>query len=993
MVKFLLYRPIAVLATLLALVIFSIVAMLELPVSLLPDTEVPRLTIVVNYPNASPIQVEKNVLSAVREGLATMNGLEGMESIAYQESGTLELTFEHNTSMDLAYVAANEKIDRLTAGLPNGLERPLVIRTNASDIPVLRIQVVPKNTTDLLALSRLTQNILKKRIEQLEGVSLVDINGMKSGTISVVPEYDKLFSLGINEQDILQIIQENNRELGGISIRDGQYRYLVKLKNLLDDWKSVASIPIRLEEGTIIRLQEIAKISSSVKKNSGFHTYHGQEALVIAVHKQDQARMNELVEEVRQLVEEFKKDYPEASFFITQDKSKLLTFSINNLLTSLVFGGFFAFLTLFFFMGNIRTPLIMGLSLPTSLILSLLVFLAFDLSINIISISGLALGLGMLIDNAIIVLDNITQKRKQGHSLTESCSQGVNEVMPALISSVLTTLAVFVPLIFLGGVSGTLFFDQAVSIAAILLVSLLVAFVLLPLLYRLFFKSQSTKEDSQIFNQTKKGYERIYEWTKRHRVFTLTLFTGLFMAGVYAGKSLDLEGLPPVEQSEKLVKIDWNEPVDAQENRRRVTHWLESVRAQISVSESDIGLHQFILNPEKGNLQQTQTYLTLQPEALAQSVIAPVISSYPRANIQIENAPNAFDQLFSSSKPYWQAKLRSINKETDVTNAAADQIIAAANEPGLYKGPEFDEETAISLSIDIPKLSFYGVRYEDLLDKLRLLFTDHLITEVKSFGSSIPIYLQTRETDIKQKLERSFISNDEGINYPFSSFISLTYSVTQKMLRADWSGPYQGISANSIRDADLLENRFRELAAENNILVGFDGAYYDNLKNSKELLLIFTISVLLLYFILVAQFESFLQPLIVIFTLPIGVAGSMLALWLSGSSLNIMSGIGIIIMLGIIVNDSILKIDTINRLISRQIPLQQAVRNAGALRLKPILMTSLTTILALAPILFTSGLGSELQQPLVYSVIGGLTFGTIASLFFIPLAYSFISRG
>lgn len=978
--------------TLLALMIFSIIALFKLPVSLLPDTEVPKLTVIVNYPNASPIQVEKNVLSVIREGLATLDGLKGMESIAYQESGTAELTFEYNTSMDLAYIAANEKMDRLFNHLPSEVERPLVTRTNSSDIPILRIQVIPGTDADLLETSRLSTNILKKRIEQLEGVSLVDINGIKSSIISITPDYNKLFTLGIQEKMILQAIRENNRELGGISIRDGQYRYLVKLKNLLDNRNSVANIPLKLADGTIIRLQEIASVKSSLKRSTGFHTYNGQDGIVIAVHKQSQARITELVDNVHSLVEELKKDYPGVSFFITQDKSQLLSYSINNLLSSLVFGGLFAFIILFLFMGNLKMPLIMGMSLPTSLLLSLLIFSAFGLSINIISISGLALGLGMLIDNAIIVLDNITQKRKQGYSLVESCSEGVNEVMPALISSVLTTLAVFVPLVFLGGISGTLFFDQAISIAAILLVSLLIAFVLLPLLYKILFQHTLTiKEDSRAFTLTRLGYERFYTWSGKNRAMTLSVFFLVLIAGIYIGRSLDLEGLPPVEQSEKLVEIDWNEPIDVSENKHRVMNWLETINKYISSSESDIGIHQFILSPGKGNIQQAKIFLTLRPSLPLHQITTPISSLYPKAKVKISNTPNAFDQLFSNDKPYWQAKLRSIDRDEKVSKVIADQLLDSITVKGFSMGQEFDEETALSLSIDLRKLSFYNVKYEQVLDKLNLVFTDQLITEIKSFGSSTPIYLQAPQTDIEQRLQRTFVANDQGTNYPIIDFTELNYSVTNKMIRSDWSGPYHGISTNTVKDASLLEAQFKDQVAKKNILVNFDGIYYDNLKNSQELILIFTISVLLLYFILVAQFESFLQPLVVILTLPIGLTGSLLTLWVSGSSINIMSGIGIIIMLGIIVNDSILKIDTINRLASRQIPIQEAIKQAGMLRLKPILMTSLTTILALVPILFTTGLGAGLQQPLVYSVIGGLAFGTIASLFFIPLAYSMVS--
>lgn len=502
MVRFLLNRPIAVTMSFLALMVFAAIAFRLLPISLLPPIDVPQIVVKVTYPNASPESIEQNVLRQIREGLITLNGLEEMESKAGSEIGTVRLTFDYGVKMELAYIDVNEKIDRLTNALPKDLPRPEVIRINTSDIPVARVQVVPKEGTDPIEVSLLAENVLKKRIEQLPGVSLVDINGKRERIISVQPDEDALAALGMTQQELIDAVKAGNAELPGISVKDGQFRYFLRLATRVDTPKDIESLPVRSKKGVIVPLGRVAKAQYETQEMLGYHLFGMNEGLVITVHKQANAKMNELIPELRKSLDLFRTDYPQVAFELTQDQSNLLNAAISNLQTSLLFGGLFAFGILFLFIKDFRIPLIMGVSLPTSLLISFLVFYFFNISINIISLSGLALGIGMLIDNAIIVLDNITRKRESGLPLLEACVQGANEVMGALISSVLTTLAVFVPLVFLSGIAGALFYDQAIAVTAILSVSLVVAFILLPLLYWMIYrveKGRSSRESQKLF--------------------------------------------------------------------------------------------------------------------------------------------------------------------------------------------------------------------------------------------------------------------------------------------------------------------------------------------------------------------------------------------------------------------------------------------------------------------------------------------------------------
>ncbi|UCS92435.1 efflux RND transporter permease subunit [Echinicola marina] len=1003
MVRFLLSRPIAVTMVFLALMVFSLIGFTKLPISLLPPIDVPQIVVKVNYPNASPEAIEQNVLSRIREGLITLNGLEDIESKAGSETGTLRLQFAYGTSMELAYIEVNEKIDRLTNGLPEELSRPQVIRINTNDIPMVRIQVIPKEGTDYAEVTKLAENVLKKRIEQLQGISLVDINGKQERVITVEPKKAVLAGLGMTEQNVINAIRSGNSEPAGISVKDGQYRYFLRLATRVDTPEDIAKLPVMGPEGNIVELAKVAHVQYRMGAPMGYHLYGQREGLVITVHKQAAAKMNELMEKVSESVELFKQDYPQVDFAISQDQSNLLNAGINNLQTSLLFGGIFAFGVLFIFMGNYRMPLIIGVSLPTSLVISFLVFYAFGISINVISLSGLALGLGMLIDNAIIVLDNITRKRQEGLPLFEACVRGGNEVMSALISSVLTTLAVFVPLVFLSGISGALFFDQAVSVAAILFVSLLVAFVLLPLLYRLFFANKDwhrEQEDSRFFKGVlalyKSGYKRLMAQRRLSLIILLALIPLFLMIGLVLPK----EGLPPIGKKDVLLELDWNEPIGVEQNRDRVKHIMATLGNNFEHAEADLGFRQFLLFDGENAVQQASIYIDFKDqsskERYTNQLEKTLRSQYPQASIHLMDAPNAFDQLFASNMPYYEMRWKELKHKQPVEAATMEPWLQELPVKKWKKGPGLQEEAAVVFRLDLEKLALYQIDITELRAQIEKRFGPYTIDEIKQFSEVTPINLLESNEDYSKILSNNDVRSKDGQSYALANFIQVSYEDHYKYVTADKTGIYQSVEITEDHP-ETMERELRNWGLERDLSVSFSGQYFKDRENLQQLMGILLVAVLLLYFILAAQFESFVQPLIVIFTLPLGIGGALLVLWLTGTSLNVMSAIGLVVMLGIMVNDAILKIDTINRLrvkyaekeghLSSVEILEKALYEAGAIRLKPILMTSITTILALLPVVFSAGLGADLQRPLVFSVIGGLTIGTLTALYFVPLCY------
>ena len=1001
MTRYLLQRPIAVFMVTLALAVFSVLALLQLPVSLLPALDVPALHISVRAPDYDAPAVDKNLLQPIRQRLLTLRGLEHLESTATSGSGSLSLRFAHGTRMDLVYVEVNERIDRLAGQWPAHLERPRVVRLSTADIPVARLQISSRPGSDPLALSELTEKVLRRRIEQLPGIATVQVTGTRHSEIAIVPDLDKMAAYRVSLTNLVNTVSQSNIEWGAVSVKDGQYRYHVKLATHYDTPARLLQLPLRTADGRALRLADIVQIEESLQQPAGLHLFNRQPGPAIIVRKQSQARMLAVMQQLRSTVAVLQQEFPQVDITLMRDQSQLLMAGIDNLRTALLFGGLFAIAVLFLFMSNVRLALIMAVSLPLSLLLSFLVFYLSGISINIISLSGLALGLGMLIDNAIIVLDNISAKVQDGLPLTEACVQGVAEVTAPLISSVLTTLAVFVPLVYLHGMAGALFYDQAVAVAAILGVSLLVSFALLPLLYYLLFRRHNPGEKpNRLFALVLTAYDRLFALAWRHKAATLLLIVGSSALIFWFTRTLPRQLLPPVEHREMVVQITWNEPLSLEENRQRITSLLQRCQAAVVHTESEIGQAD---NPEEARQSGRDhgaIYLKLQSasayDSLRTALQRYLAATYPLATVVIEPAPNAFDQLFAVNEPPFKLKIRT--SDSLLAASRIRQLTAASHLP-LRSGIGFATEPSISLHINYDRLSYYGIDSRQLHETLARLFGPSIITRIERFGSSQPVVLQP-QPDVLQKLAALYVHTTDGATYPLSYFVTPVYNEQFKFVTADDKGPYQALLLDSLPNQDVsLLYKLRQHLAAKGLLTDLTGAWFTTRQNLQQLAFVLAVAFLLLYFILAAQFESFVQPLIIVFTMPLGISGSLLLLYIGGYSLNIMSAIGIIIMLGIMINDAILKLDTLNRYVRQagrsytQSELYKVIHQAGVIRLRPILMTTLTTVLALLPVLLAGGLGAQLQHGLVLAVSGGLLVGTFTALFFIPLAYYLLLPG
>ena len=1008
MVRFLLSRPIAVTMTFIAILLLGMVSIGLLPVSLMPDISIPEVTVQMNYKNASARVLENSVVSPIRRQLMQVAHLEDIHSETRDGSGIIRLKLAYGSDINLAYIEVNEKIDRAMSSLPRDMPRPKVIKASASDLPVFHLNLSLKQEGDeqkFMELSEFADAVIRKRIEQMPKVAMVDLTGRSFQEILIVPNKSQMKSLGLSLKDLERLIQKNNVDFGNLTIRDGYYQYSIRFSSRLRNKKDIEELYLKTGD-RVIQLKDLAQVKTIAQPRKGLVLINGQEGISLAVIKQSDARLQEMEEELKEMLGIFEKDYPEIAFEISQDQTRLLDYSINNLKQSLIWGAGLAFLIMFFFLKDFKAPWLIGVSIPASLIISLLFFYLLGLSLNIISLSGLVLGIGMMIDNSIIVIDNIAQFRERGEKLFSACVKGTNEVIRPLLSSVLTTCAVFIPMIFISGIAGAMFYDQALAVAIGLFVSLLVSISLLPVYYRLFYlKERNGRMDRLVFKLSGLNYEKLYEkglrFIFRNQLVSCLFFSLLIIIGLVLIVKMEKSRLPKVEQHELMLQVDWNARIHVDENKKRVKELLALVVDSIQLSSALVGEQQYLLNREQEfSSSESRIYLNVENEKQmheVQNVLHHYLGEeYPSARIQFYAPPNLFEQIFGDNEAPLVARL-SLQK-----NEAVRQVELLKSLEKDFR-MHFSDQLEISqsmqeqlqLTIDPVQLLTYNLDADVVYQKIRTAFNDNQLAVIKENQSFVPIVLGEGQKRISDILNQTFVQNSQGDDYSLSQLIREESRVSLKSIIAGKEGEYLPFNIN-IKESDLLSSQktIREICSKYpGTNLSFSGSVFSNRLLMKQLSLVLVISLLLLYFILAAQFESLSQPLIVLLEVPIDIGGALLVLCLSGGSLNLMSLIGIIVMSGIIINDSILKIDTINRLRKEDgYGLIRAISTAGQRRLKPILMTSLTTILALMPFLFTSGLGSDLQRPLAITVIGGMAIGTIVSLYFIPLCYYYLHK-
>ncbi len=1006
MIAYLLKRPISVFVSFATVIMLALLAYLRLPTSLLPDIPIPEIIVQASGKNLSAEEMERAVMSPLRQRLMQMGHLSDIRSIAQNESGQIRLVFNYGTRMDLAFVEVNEKVDAAMNSLPQNIRRPLVTKANATDLPVFDLVLSfrndtlsqPTNEVDFIQMCELAQNTIKRRLEQLPEISMVDMSGLWEKELFISVDKETAASLGLTEKDIEKVFNENNIETHSATVRDGNYEFNIRFSSTLRTGEDVESLYLKHGK-RIFRLKDIARTEFKQGQPRGEVFYNGKRALVLSVIKHPDVKMDDLQESVEQTLKQFRTSFPKIDFHITHNQSELLDVTIGSLKQDLFLGLLLIFLVTIFFLRDIRLPILIGVTLFVSLIISMGLFYLVHLSLNIVSLVGLILSVGMMIDNAIIVTDNITQYRQTGLSTDQACIRGTEEVITPMLSSMLTTIAVFLPLVFIGDIAGAIFYDQALSITLSLGVSYITAVTFLPVLYKMIFRNQTTVSSTPRHTFLFTFYEKGIDWIFAHKLITcLSVICSLPLCYLLFA-IIDKEKMPYITHQEAVVSIDWNESIHLDENTRRTNQLIAFLGSQTDNNILFTGQQQFLIgNKRKLGTTEAKLYSHLSDnistETFKQSVASFFKKNYPTAVYSVTPPETVFEDLFSTSEADLTIQLVPYN---ELWNFSSDSLTQFARivEKGtreVLSIPPYSSQIQIYLNHE--KLLLFDIRSEEIIHTLKNCLGENRFATLSNYAQYIPVQIEREQQTIEDILNTTFIKGNTTKDlFPLREFITLSYFTAPKEVIAGTNGKYVPLKISEIRNGDTTEKNVLRIMKEHpEWKYILSGAYLQNKEMIQSLIIILFISIVLMYLIMTAQFESFLQPLILLLEIPIDIAAALLCLIVFGHTLNLMSAIGIVVTCGVIVNDSILKINVINELRAVGIPLMDAIHQAGEKRLRSIVITSLTSIFALIPILFSSDMGSELQKPFAIAMIGAMIIGTLVSLFIIPLIYALIYK-
>ncbi|TRX56559.1 efflux RND transporter permease subunit [Thalassomonas sp. M1454] len=1077
-------RPVTIWMFTFAVLLFGMVSLSRLAVNLLPDLSYPTLTIRTDYIGAAPGEVEQLVTKPIEEAIGIVKGVRNVQSISKAGQSDVLLEFEWGTEMDMASLEVREKLDVIR--LPLDVKKPLLLKFNPNLDPIIRFALKTKRGSETLDQTKLknireyAEEELKRKLESVSGVASVKIGGGLEKEIQILIDQHKISQLGIDSQLIIDRLQQENINQSGGKVEDGQQEFLVRTLNQFKNLDDIRNVYITSEGSNHIRLSDIAQVIDAHKERTSITRINGTEAVEVALYKEGDANTVNVAKKVDVRVEQLTQEFPDDLELIkTYDQSTFIANAINEVKSAAIVGGLLAMLVLFFFLKNIWATLIISISIPVSVIATFNLMYGNDISLNIMSLGGIALAVGLLVDNSIVVLENIARHKEQLSNADNRSNEsdnnklaatiGTKEVSTAIMASTLTTMAVFFPLVFVQGIAGQLFRDQALTVTFALLASLIVALTLIPMLSSRNFKSEETidekstkrelKPDASLFKKLGFYLASPFIWlfrgvfyylpllltmliTLAFRVLKLALgklfapllwlfdkFYGAFakfyqtlltqalakpalvlisIIAISASalplfKQLNMEVIPQLSQGEFFVEVS-HQPGTPLEKTDETLIKLSNVADKLPQVERTYALagtgSLMNASPAQGGDYWGRLNVVLKNNASKADEQAVMVSlrDYLQniAGVQMKfSTPELF-----SFKPPIEVELSGY--DLDLLKRYSDKI-----NDTLTKHKRFiDVKTSlqnghpeIKIFFDHQRLAQLGLSAPQVSKLLATKVGGTIASQYSIKDKKIDILVRADEssrdsvTDIKQIIVNP--KSDKPI--PLSAVADVRLSVGPSEITRIDQQRAAIVSANfaygDINDAVAeLKTIISDMQIPLNISADITGQNEEMDVSFTSLIFALLLAVFLVYLVMASQFESLLHPLLILFTVPLAASGSIYGLYLTNTPLSVIVFIGLIMLAGIVVNNAIVLVDRINQLRESGMEKTQAIMSSATSRLRPIIMTTLTTTLGLLPLAISMGEGSEIRSPMAITVIFGLLFATLLTLFFIPVLYSLFDR-
>jgi HAE1 family hydrophobic/amphiphilic exporter-1 len=1017
--RFSVHRPIFTIMVVLMVLLLGTISLLRLPIDLMPDISYPTLSISCRYENAGPEEIEELITRPIEQAVSAVPGVEELTSVSVEGQGTVRVTFSWGSDLDAAANDIRDRLDRIIDHLPEDSDRPTLRKFDLASFPILILGA--SSNLDPVKARRIIEDQVQYRLERVPGVAAVNVRGGLEREIHVALDPAKINALAIPLESIIARIREGNVNIPAGTIEKGNFEITVRTPGEYTDLAQLQDTVIAVRQGAPIQLREIARVEDSWTKITRVVRVNDVPGMWMSINKQSGKNTVEVARGAMAELERINRDIPQIKIIPIIDTSDYIQRSITNVGTSAIYGGLLAIVVLLLFLRNFRSTIVIATAIPVSIIATFALLYFGNFTLNIMTLGGLALGIGMLVDNAIVVLENIFRMRESGEPLENAAVDGAEEVTAAVIASTLTTMVVFLPLVFVRGMSGVMFKQLSIVVSFSLLCSLAVALTVVPMLsarilpaaptddkFRHTFRGRIFELSGRFFKALENGYKKLLHLALANRPFVVVIALLLLTASLMLIPYVGVELMPSTDEGEVRVEAEMQvgTRLGLLDEKFKVLEEIvrESVPEIKNVVTTVGGSRWHGSGGHTGQIRISlvpQSQRTRSSEQIADDLRVK-LGSIPGIICRTRAGQGLFLlRLGTSGGDRVQVEIRGHDLEmADKLAAQVKDIVESVKgitDARISRESGSPEELIL---IDRQKAADMKLTVSKIANALQTIISGTTASYYRESGDEFGILVKLRDAeqmDLRDILDLT-ITNSDGEPVVLRNVVNVGPRKGPVIIERKDQERLVTVSADiSGRDmgsilADL-SNLLHNIPVPPDFSIGFGGDYEEQQKSFHELLLSCVLAIILVYMVMACQYESLRDPFVVMFSVPLAGIGVITMLFLTKTTFNIQSFIGCIMLEGIVVNNAILLVDHTN-LLRRKfgMGLREAIEEAGRRRLRPILMTATTTIIGLIPLALGLGEGGEAQAPMARAVIGGLLSSTLITLVFVPVVYSIFER-
>ena len=990
------------------IVVFGIMGFTSLPLALMPDIELPMAVVYTTYSNAGPQEVENMVTKTIESACASVSGMDEIQSLSSEGSSMVMVTFADGTDMDEAMVDLRDRIDRVKGFLPEDADAPMAMTIDVDAMPVVTVGL---KGADLAELQAIAEDDIQPALERIDGVASVDIAGGYENEIAIDTDADRLAGYGLSVSYIAQMLAAENIALPAGEVQSGDQSFSVRTDGEYSSVSDIANTLIPLPTGGTVRLSEVADVYVAPKEQTAIAKIGGEPCITISVNKQSDTNTLQVAERAKDALDEVTALQPTLDWSLLMDQSDMINMTVDSVIQNIVFGVLLAAIVLFVFLRDLGATAVISMSMPICIISVFLIMQVFDITMNMMSLGGIAMGVGMIVDNSIVVLENIFHYRSDGCDRFTSCVEGTKEVALSISASTLTTVAVFLPIGLSGGLSGMMFREFCITICSLLLASLLIALTLVPVLcYALLdrggkhrMRMPDTGHDIADRPLMRK-YKELLAHFITHRKKAIIISGAMIVAFLGSIAIAGVELMPQMDESMVAIGIEMPVGSDLEDVSAMADRAVDIALKQVPEIESiyySTGGASMSTTSTANSASITVNLVDKSDRDRTSQQVADDLRPYMQDLAGAEISVEASGTMDMSSMTGDAISVTLRGDDYDKLSQTAEQLAGQlAALPGAIEvsSSASDQVPEVEITLNRANASRFGLTAATIGQAVRGELSGQTATQLKVNGEEITVTVRgdsRAETSI-DALKSVMIPTQTGGSVPLSLVANVdTVLAPQSINRLNQSRTVTitGGAADTVSTAEMSQ-------AVQGVLDTFelpDGITYETGGEMEEMINTFTqlayalvVALGLVYFVLASQFESFVMPVIIMTILPIGLLGSLFTLPLTGNKISMVAFIGVIMLAGTVVNSSIVLIDYMNIRRKRGEDKDTAILNACPRRVRPVLMTTLTTVLGLLPMVFSNGEGAEMMRPMAIVMITGMVVSTIVTLLFTPVYYSLI---